>query len=120
MLSTPITLDFGSSEVVLNKINQDSYGSEYFGRITGLDCMLTIKHTFPKVRDSSKEESHLVRFDVQHYDEENVHVATSSAWTVISARKGGQVQAHASNTYGLLAEFLGDEDNLDAILGRQS
>lgn len=119
MFDNTIVADFGTDEIVFNRINQDAYSSEYFARVGSRDFRMEIKHTLPKGRLTTPE-SHLVRFDVEQYDTDGNHIRSSSAWGVIRTAKAVQDDSEAQKTFGMLNAFLGDSGNLAKILGRQS
>lgn len=121
MLATTYTLTYNAESLVLNKINQDSNGSVFYGKLgTDRDVTLTVKHTFPKSRVNPGTESHLVRFDIAYYNAVDGKLLRSdSAWTVLQTKDGVQVNASLKSTYELITEFL-TSMNQDAILDRRS
>jgi len=82
MLENTISIDLGAETgVILNRINQDQYSSEYYGEATNAKIRFTVKHDIPA--RGMPNESHLVRLDVEHYTVEGAYMRTSSAWMVI-------------------------------------
>lgn len=123
MLDSSHALDFGGTTVNVVKINQDNFGSIYYGRMPNDDVvMLTIAHTLPKNRGGGGE-SHLVKITVESYAD-GVYTRTTSAWTVIKTFDGTQVDVASLNAVKALQGFLADGDsafdNTIAVIGRQS
>lgn len=128
MLTNTITIDLGNDEVVLTKINQDNYGSEYYAKTSAGEAVtMTIAHTLPKQRGRGGE-SHLVKLSVEHFDDEGVYQRTSTAWTVIKTFDGVQDDDASKDATAALLGFLSgpvEEDdatfgNAKAVIGRQS
>jgi hypothetical protein len=111
-----ITFAYNAGNVTLNRIQNDGYGSVYFGEATDMKLTLTVKHTIP-ARDESGE-SHLVRLDVDHYAS-GVYVRTSSAWVVIRTDGGVQDQESSEDAAEAIVDFCSD-GNITKIVGRQS
>jgi hypothetical protein len=116
-LSDPITLAWDSGTVTMNRINQDSHGSEYYGVSGVRRFTLTVKHTIP-ARGASGE-SHLVRLDVEVYDANGVLLRTASAWAVIRTDGGIQDQEESEDAAEALVDFLSDA-TITKIVGRQN
>lgn len=113
----PITLTYATVATTMDRINQDNYGSEYYG-VQGLNKLtLSVKHTIPA--RGKFGESHLARLDVEHYDADGVLLRTSSAWTVIRTDNGIQDATSSDNAAQCLVDFLTDA-NIDKLVGRQS
>lgn len=128
MLTNTITIELGNESLVLTKINQDNYGSEYYTKTpAGEAVTMTIAHTLPKQRGRGGE-SHLVKLSVEHFDAEGVYQRTSTAWTVIKTFDGVQSDDDSLDASKALVGFLmapldNDEPtfgNTEAVIGRQS
>lgn len=120
MLANSFTLDYtGTDDLILKRTNQDAGGSTFFFRGSTYDVTMTIKHQYPAAR-SSGEESHLVRFDVQQYDGDGVHLRTTSVWTVLTTRGGAQDTTVSTNIFETMSEFFAQSGMLAAILGREA
>jgi len=116
MLSSPISLTYNSATVLLNRINQDNFAAEYFGKTVGGDSItLTVKHTIPA--RGLDGESHLVRVDVDMYLLD-VYQKTVSAWTVMKTTSSTQVDADTKLALDALVSLVPTID--DDVIGRQS
>lgn len=118
MLDNTLTFDYAGASVTLDRINQDSYASEYFGEATDVKITLKISHTIPPRGGSG--ESHLVRLDVEHYDTEGTYVRTSSAWTVIKTFDNTQDSDASNDAATALVAVFGITDLVTDVIGRQS
>lgn len=116
-LGDPISITYNAVAKNLVKINQDSYGSEYFLDDSTERYTLSVKHTIPPKGGAG--ESHLVRLDVEHYDGSGVLLRTSSAWSVIKTFDGAQDVASSQYTAEALVDFLTDA-NVAKVVGRES
>lgn len=117
MLDSQLTLTYAGTPITLDRINQDNYGSEYFGEITNGKVKLSVKHTIPPRGQAN--ESHLVRLDVEHYSAEGAYLRTSSAWTVIKTFDGVQVAGDSEDAFASLRDLMADP-LLAKVVGRQS
>jgi len=115
-LGDPISITYNTVAKNLVKINQDSYGSEYYLDDGDQKYTLSVKHTIPSKGASG--ESHLVRLDVEHYSS-GVLVRTSSAWSVIKTFDGTQDTNASQYTTEALVDFLTDA-NVAKVVGRES
>lgn len=116
-LGDPISITYNTVSKDLVKVNQDSYGSEYYLDDDTERYTLTVKHTIPA--KGAAGESHLCRLDVEHYDADGVLTLTSSSWAVIKAFDGKQDTDAAQYTTEALVDFLTDA-NIGKLVGRQS
>lgn len=117
MIGDTITLTWNALSKVLNKINQDNYGAEYYLEDGTRRFTLSVKHTIPA--KGKPGESHLVRLDVEVYDANGVLLRTSSAWSVIRTDTGIQDQEESEDAAEALVAFL-TAANITKIVGRQS
>jgi hypothetical protein len=119
MLDNTLTIDYGATTgIVLTRIREDGYASEYRGESGDMKFVMNIKHTIPA--RGAGGASHLVRLDVEHYDVDGLYVRTSSAWTVIKTFDAPQDETAASNTMGSLLDFIGVSSNIDKIVANES
>lgn len=122
MLANSYTVNLGATPVILTKVNQDAYTSNYFAKVgTDKDVSLTIKHTFPKKRNASGIESHLVRIDVNYYNPvDQSLLRTVSQWTVWQTAGLYQVDADSASVQKFLKDFVATAGVEAAVLGRES
>lgn len=118
MLDSELTFDYDGSSLTVKRINQDNYSSEYFGEVGTQKIKLTINHTIPGRGGAG--ESHLVRFDVEHYDATGIFVRQSSAWTVIKTFDSVQDTAASTAAYDGLAAFMATSGVVGSVLNRES
>lgn len=119
MLGTTVSITVNAVAKVLNRVNDsEPYSATYFLEDGTEDYTLTVKHTIPSSRGSSKE-SHLVRLDVNYYDAENVLLRRQSIWTVAEVSNGRQDTTTLDYLAQGLFGFL-NTTNMTKVLGRQS
>lgn len=116
-LGDPISVTYNTVAKNLVKINQDSYGSEYYLDDGTERFTVSVKHTIPS--KGAAGESHLVRLDVEHFDAEGILQRTSSAWTVIKTFDGKQDVNSSQYATEALVDFLSDA-NIAKLVGRES
>lgn len=101
MFANTLSVTIGGTAVTLTRVNQDNFGSTYFG-VDGTDKVeLVISHELPKARGASGE-SHLVRMNIEHYDVAGVYQRQSSAWVVIKTFDGTQDATHSLECFDAL------------------
>lgn len=118
MLDQSMTFNYDGAPLEVRRINQDNFSSIYFGETADEKVTLTISHTIPA--RGSAGESHLVRFDVEHYDATGVFVRQSSAWSVIKTFDGTQDTPSSKAAMEGLTAFLAVSGTLDKVLARES
>ena len=117
-ITDPLTFAYDGGSITLNRINQDNYGSVFYGTGTNLTVSLTFKHTIPPI--GSDGESHLVRCDVDHFDATTgAFVRRASAWTSIRTDGAPQDSENSEDVTEALVDFLSDA-NITKVIGRQS
>jgi hypothetical protein len=117
-ITDPLTFAYDSGNITLNRINQDNYGSVFYGTGTDLAVTLTFKHTIPPIGGDG--ESHLVRVDVDHFDSTtHEFVRRSSAWCAIRTDGTPQDSENSEDVTEALVDFLSDA-NITKVVGRQS
>lgn len=118
MLDNTLSIGYGATTgIVLTRINQDTFGSQYYGESGDMKFSLNIKHTIPPRGQAG--ESHMVRLDVEHYDAQGIYLRTSSAWTVIKTFDSIQSSADSSDTYDGLTGLV-NSTLAGRIIGRES
>lgn len=105
MFDNTYALGMASGNVIVTRVNQDNFGSTYFGVDGSNKIELVISHDIPKKRGASGE-SHLCRLNVEHYDEGGTYLRTSSAWTVIKTFDNAQNETDSAEAANALAGFL--------------
>lgn len=119
MLGSTIEVTINAVAKTLNRINDsEPYSAVYYLEDGTVDYTVTIKHTVPASRGSGKE-SHLVRLDVNTYDEDNVLLRKQSVWVVAEASFGRQDTTTLNYAAQGLFGFL-DSTDMAKVLGRQS
>ena len=117
-ITDPLTFAYDGGSITLNRINQDNFGSVFFGTATGLNVTLTFKHTIPPL--GADGESHLVRCDVDHMDTTTgAFVRRASAWCSIRTDGAPQDSENSEDVTEALVDFLSDA-NITKVIGRQS
>lgn len=115
--SDPIVLAWNATTVSLNKVNQDSFGSVYYGVDGVRRFTLTVKHTIPA--RGAAGESHMVRLDVEVYDANGVLLRTASAWAVVRTDGGIQDSEESEDAAEAIVDFLSDA-NITKLVSRQN
>lgn len=119
MIGDTIAVTYNAVVKTLNKVNQDSYGADYF-----LDDSANLMRHFIKVRHTipargKPGESHMLRYDVEHYDSAGVLLRTSSAWKVIVTNDG--IQDYVSSQRVQAAILTAETTTItNKMLGRES
>lgn len=119
MIGDTIGITYNTVAKTLNKVNQDSYGADYFldDSANLMRFFIKIRHTIPARGKSG--ESHMLRLDVEHYDSAGALLRTSSAWKVIVTNDG--VQDYVSSQRVQAAILTAESTaNTNKILGRES
>jgi len=117
-IADPITFAWNATNVTLNRINQDGYGSVYYGELSPRKFTLEVKQTIPKVGEYN--ESHLLKLTVQVYDATTgAYIRTVQAWSVVKTLDAAQDQEECEDAYESLVDFLSDA-NITKLVGRQS
>lgn len=90
MIGDTIGITYNTVAKTLSKVNQDSYGADYFldDSTNLMRFTMKVRHTIPARGKSG--ESHMIRLDVEHYDSSGVLLRTASAWKVIVTNDGVQ------------------------------
>ena len=120
-ITDPAAITYNSVSTNLNRINQDSFGSEFFAEsAAGEKMTLTIKHTIPGLGKDG--ESHLARLDVEQYDVSGVLLRKTSAWLAIRTDGGIQNQTAAQNAAKVLLAYLSASTYavVDKLVARQN
>lgn len=122
MLANSYALTYNAENLTLARVNQDSYGSSYFGKLgTDRDVTLEIKHTFPPNRLVKGPENHLVKITINYYNTtDGTLLRTNRAWVVMECRSGIQDNAALKSTFELITELMAVAGLQDAILNRES
>lgn len=117
-ITDPLTFAYDGGSITLNRINQDNYGSVFYGTGTNLTVTMTVKHTIPAIGKDG--ESHLCRVDVDHFDATSgAFVRRSSAWCAIRTDGSPQDTENSEDVAEALVDFLSDA-NITKLVGRQS
>lgn len=116
--SDPISLAWDAGTVTMNRINQDNYGSTYYGTSGVRRFTLNVKHTIPAIGQTG--ESHLCRLDVEVYDATGATLLrVASAWAVVRTSVGIQDQEESEDATEALVDFLSDA-NITKLVSRQN
>lgn len=117
MLSSPQTVTYDSASVNLNRINNDNYTSDYFGKaVDGTGITLQVKHTIPV--KGGDGESHLIRLDIDHLDSSGVFAKTVSAWLVMKTAGLPQDDSDVQLAVDALLALVPTIDS--SVIGRES
>lgn len=119
MIGDTIAVTYNAVSKTLNKVNQDSYGADYYldDSANLMRFFIKVRHTIPARGKSG--ESHMLRLDVEHYDANGVLLRTASAWKVIVTNDG--VQDYVSSQRVQAALLTAETTtNTNKILGRES
>lgn len=117
MLSSPITLTHDAASVEVDRINQDGYSAEYFGKTAGGDAItMTVKHTIPA--RGADGESHLIRLDKDILDATGEYARTVSVWCVMKTTGDVQDDAEVQLLLDTLVAIIPTVDS--DVIGRQS
>lgn len=119
MIGDTLGLTYNTVAKTLNKVNQDSYGADYYldDSANLLRFYAKIRHTIPARGKSG--ESHMLRLDVEHYDSAGVLLRTVSSWGVMATATGTQ---DYTSSQRCVAAFLTayTTTNTNKMLGRES
>lgn len=119
MLGDTITVTYNAINKVLVKVNQDSYGADYFFDDSALlmKHYLKVRHTIPG--KGKVGESHMMRYDVEYLDALGVITRTASSWGVMNTIDATQDLVSSQRTQ---AAFLTawTSGNTTKLLGRES
>lgn len=116
MIGDTIDVTINAVAKTLVKINQDSYGADYFLRESAAEYTLSIRHTIPK--GSSTIESHMVRLDVADIVDGELQ-PPMSMW--LSFKTDGVFDAAVFEDRVIgLADLMGDSTLVGKLIGRQS
>lgn len=119
MLDNTLTINYNASAIVMTRMKEGNYSSEYRG-VNGSDkLVLSISHTMPSNRGGSGA-SHLVRLDVEYYDVEGTYLRTESAWQVVKTFDNSQVDTTAKYTAEALHDVAADATLLGKIIAGES
>lgn len=98
MIGDTVTVTYNSVATVLNKINQDSYTSEYYKREALFEMRLRVRHSNESVVSGKPAyERHQIDLTRTEYATSTLPERTYQAYTVIRLQKGSDPNA---------AEFL--------------
>lgn len=120
MIGDTIAVTYNAVAKTLVKVNQDSYGSDYFldDSANLMRFTLTVRHTIPK--RGKFQESHLMKLQVEFLDSSTLEVErTASSWGVIRTDDAIQDLTSSQRTQ---AAFLTawTSTNTTKMLGRES
>jgi len=119
-ITDPAAITWNAVATNLNRINQDGYGSVFFGEAAaGQKMTATVKHTIPKSGEDG--ESHLFRLDVEEFDAGGILLRKNSAWLAIRTDDGVQNAAAAGYTAKALLAYLSASSYavVDKLIARQ-
>jgi hypothetical protein len=116
LIGDTIVIPINAVNKTLKKINQDSYGADYFLREATVEYACSIRHTIPK--NTGTIESHMVRLDVTDIVA-GVKSPPMSVW--LSFRTDG---AFDTTLFGYriagLVDFLDNSTLIGQLIGRES
>lgn len=119
MIGDTIGLTYNTVAKTLNKVNQDSYGADYYldDSANLMRFFLKIRHTIPA--RGKYGESHMIRLDVEFYDSAGNLLRTVGTWGSTSTLDGVQDYVSAQR---VIAAFLTayTTTNTNKVLGRES
>ena len=119
MLGDTIGITYNSVAKTLVKVNQDSYGADYFldDSSNSMKHYLTVRHTIPG--KGKYGESHMMRYNVEFLDVAGAVTRTSSSWGVMLTADNTQdlVSSQRVQAAFLTAWTAG---NTTKLLGRES
>lgn len=118
MLGDTIGITYNAVAKTLRKVNQDSYGADYYLEESGIRYVLTVRHTIPKT-NGQPGESHVMRLSIEHYDGSGVLLRTCSAWTVVRTDDGSQDYVSSQRVLAALLTAT-TTTNTDKVLMRES
>jgi hypothetical protein len=116
MIGDTIAVTFNAVAKTLKKINQDSYGADYFLREAAAEYLLTVRHTIPK--GTGTVESHMVRIDVWDIVL-GVKSPAMSAWLSFKTDGAFDATVFKHRVVGL-ADLMNDGTLVDKLIGRES
>lgn len=119
MIGDTIGITYNAVAKTLSKVNQDSYGADYYldDSANLMRFYIKIRHTIPARGKSG--ESHMLRLDVETYDSAGALLRTSSAWNVMATNDGVQDFTTSKRVQAALLTAA-TVANTDKILGRES
>ena len=119
MLGDTIGITYNTVAKTLVKVNQDSYGADYFldDSAVSMKHYLKVRHTIPA--KGKFGESHMMRYDVEFLDVTGAVTRTASSWGVMNTLDNTQdlVSSQRVQAAFLTAYTAG---NTTKLLGRES
>lgn len=117
MFANTLDITMTTGPVTLTRVNQDNFGSKYYGSDGDNKIELVVSHQIP-ARGGSNE-SHLVRLNVEHYDPTGTYLRTSASWTVIKTFDGSQDDADSLECQTALSGLV-DSTFAASLINRES
>lgn len=117
MFANTLSITIGGVAKVLNRVNQDGYGSEYYLNDGTSRYTMKFSHTIPPKIGGG--ESHLVRLDRAMYDGSGILLRTASAWAVIKTFDGQQDDTAVEEVTNGLVGFL-TAANVTKVVDREN
>jgi len=119
MLGDTIVVTYNAVNKTLVKVNQDSYGADYFldDSAASMKHYLKVRHTIPA--KGKVGESHMMRYDVEFLDGTGAVTRTASSWGVMLTQDATQDLTSSQRVQaGLLTALT--SGNSTKLLGRES
>jgi hypothetical protein len=114
-ISTPITIAIGSDTFTCNLINNDNYGSEYFGVTTGSEVTVRIRHARLKPGASGVNyDSHNVEITQTVYADGTTPEFQRKCYVVLQNKRNDDATA-AVDAWESLVDFLTDTHLADLL-----
>lgn len=119
MIGDTIGITYNAVAKTLSKVNQDSYGADYYldDSTNLMRFYLKIRHTIPARGKSG--ESHMLRLDVEFYDSAGTLLRTVSAWNVMVTNDGVQDYTSSQRVQAAMLTAA-TTANTNKLLGRES
>lgn len=119
MIGDTIGITYNAVAKTLVKVNQDSYGADYFldDSANLMKHYLKVRHTIPA--RGKFGESHMMRLDIEFLDANGVVIRTASSWGVLYTNDNTQDLVTSQRTQAAFLTAL-TAGNTTKMLGRES
>jgi len=119
MIGDTIGITYNAVAKTLNKVNQDSYGADYYldDSTNLMKFRISVRHTIPAT--GKFPEQHMMRLDIDYLDANGLVTRTASSWGVMKTDIAPQDTVSSQRTQ---AAFLTawTVTNTNKLLGRES
>jgi hypothetical protein len=123
MLDNSISITYDSESITLNRMNQDGYTGQFFGRdAAGNEYVLEVKHQFPKNTTTPGVEQHLVkltRSELVDVDGVLTLASVVSVHEVLKTTVGAQDSSDVENLHDALHGWFVSAE-VGKVLARRS